>query len=52
MAPASKALMRMYNNLEIKCNNPKCGKVVKLCDIVKHEEDCNTPNCLNYNNCN
>lgn len=26
----SKALLRMYLNLDIKCSNPKCDKVLKL----------------------
>lgn len=35
-AVMSKALMRMYYDLDIKCSNPKCEKVVKLSDIEKH----------------
>ncbi|KAL4430530.1 hypothetical protein ABPG74_005455 [Tetrahymena malaccensis] len=51
ITPISRALQRMYNNLEIRCKNQKCNKVVKLCDLEKHEQECCTPNCINFDNC-
>jgi len=42
----------MYNNIDIKCSNyAKCNKIVKLVDLEKHEYDCTTPNCLNFECC-
>ena len=29
----SKALLKLYNDLDIRCSNPKCLKVVKLIDL-------------------
>lgn len=51
ITPMSKALLRMYNNLEIRCKNPKCKKEVKLCDLDKHEAECCMPNCINFDHC-
>lgn len=47
----SAALKKMYNNLDIKCSNPKCGKAVKLFDLLAHEEMCLKVKCWNYENC-
>ena len=47
----SKALLRLYNNLDIKCSNAKCGKVVKVIDLAKHESTCLMPKCWNYEIC-
>jgi hypothetical protein len=35
-AVVSRALLRLYYDLDIKCSNPKCTKVVKLLDLEKH----------------
>lgn len=32
-AVLSKALLRLYYDLDIKCGNPKCKKIVKLLDL-------------------
>ena len=32
----SKALLRMYNNLDVKCSNQKCNSILKLIDLPKH----------------
>jgi len=32
----SMALKKLYNNLDIRCSNPKCNKVVKLFDLYSH----------------
>ena len=47
----SKALQKMHNNLDIKCSNPKCNKILKLIDIDKHEEVCLKVKCWNFDNC-
>lgn len=48
---ASRALLRLYYDLDIKCVNPKCNKTVKLLDLEKHEADCTKVKCWNYENC-
>ena len=47
----SMALKKLYNNLDIRCSNPKCNKVVKLFDLYSHEELCLKVKCWNYENC-
>eukprot|EP01015_Nassula_variabilis_P002947 TRINITY_DN1178_c0_g1_i2.p1 TRINITY_DN1178_c0_g1~~TRINITY_DN1178_c0_g1_i2.p1 ORF type:complete len:376 (-),score=41.51 TRINITY_DN1178_c0_g1_i2:115-1242(-) len=47
----SKALMRIYNDLDIKCQYESCGKVVKLCDLEEHEKKCQLPKCINFDVC-
>ncbi len=47
----SKALLRLYSDLDIICSNPKCKKTVKLLDLDKHENDCMKVKCWNYENC-
>ena len=47
----SKALLKVYNNLDIKCSNAKCGKVLKLGDLATHENVCLRPKCWNYEVC-
>jgi hypothetical protein len=32
----SKALLKLYNDLDIKCSNPKCLKIIKLIDLSTH----------------
>ena len=47
----SKALIRMYSNLDILCSNKQCKKKIKLSDIKKHEEFCFKVKCWNVVNC-
>jgi hypothetical protein len=42
---SSKALQRIYDELDIKCST--CPKIVKLGDLIKHEGVCNKPKCWN-----
>jgi len=35
-AVMSKALLKLYNDLDIECSNQKCKKIVKLFDLEKH----------------
>ena len=45
-------MQRMYNNIDIRCSNfAKCNKIVKIVDLEKHELDCTTPNCVNFESC-
>ena len=42
----------MYNDLDMQCVHfDKCGQVVKLCDIEKHEKTCQLPKCENFELC-
>ena len=37
----SKALIKIYNDLDIKCKfAPNCNKVIKLGDLEAHEREC------------
>lgn len=45
------ALKKLYNNLDIRCSNHKCNKVVKLIDLQVHEEMCLKVKCWNFDNC-
>lgn len=47
----SKALQKMYANLDIKCSNKKCNKTVKLSDLQKHEDTCLKIKCWNVELC-
>ena len=47
----SKALQRFYSNLDIRCSNAKCLKVVKLSDLPKHELMCKMSKCWNFELC-
>jgi len=47
----SKALQRMYQNLNIKCQNAKCQKVCSLMELPKHEAICMITKCWNFDNC-
>jgi hypothetical protein len=48
---SSRALLRIYRDLNIKCSNSQCNKVIKLCDIVAHEASCLQAKCWNYEVC-
>ena len=48
IAVRSKALIKVYKNLDIKCSNPKCDKICKLGDIDAHEDFCLKPKCWNF----
>lgn len=51
--PVGKALLRLYNDLDIKCQYyDKCKKIVKLIDLEAHEKVCQLPKCLNFSICN
>lgn len=47
----SRALQRLYASLDIKCINPKCKQIIKLSDLVKHEQKCMISKCWNYDVC-
>ncbi|EGR29925.1 spry domain protein [Ichthyophthirius multifiliis] len=47
----SKALLRIYNNLDMKCPNNDCEKQIKLSDYAQHEIICNSKQCLNFQVC-
>jgi E3 ubiquitin-protein ligase NRDP1 len=50
--PVGKALMRMYNELDIKCIHfDKCNQTCKLIDLDKHEKVCQLPRCGNFDLC-
>lgn len=48
---SSRALLRIYRDLNIKCSNPSCTKIIKLCDIVTHEATCLVTKCWNFDIC-
>ena len=47
----SKALQKLYFNLEAKCSNPKCKRTLSLLDLPKHEASCNVTKCWNNDLC-
>lgn len=47
----SRALLIMYNNLDIKCKYPNCKTIKKIVDIEKHEQTCQAKKCINYDVC-
>eukprot|EP01016_Furgasonia_blochmanni_P019859 TRINITY_DN2212_c0_g1_i2.p1 TRINITY_DN2212_c0_g1~~TRINITY_DN2212_c0_g1_i2.p1 ORF type:complete len:426 (+),score=62.76 TRINITY_DN2212_c0_g1_i2:154-1431(+) len=49
--PISRALYKIYSDLDIKCKYPSCGKNVKLADLAAHEAKCQLPKCLNFDVC-
>lgn len=50
--PIGKALLRMYNELDIKCvHYDKCNKLLKLSDLEQHEKICQLPQCQNFELC-
>jgi len=47
-----RALMRIYNDLDVKCKfYVQCKQIVKLIDLDKHEKVCQLPKCANYDVC-
>ena len=44
----SKALLKLYNDLDVECSNPKCKKMVKLMDLDNHENMCLKVKCWNF----
>lgn len=44
----SRALIRIYKDLKMKCSNPNCSKIVSLSDIVTHEALCLVAKCWNF----
>jgi hypothetical protein len=50
--PIGKALLRMYNELDVKCvHHDKCDKILKLVDLEQHEKTCQLPKCDNFELC-
>lgn len=49
-AMTSKALIKIYNDLDIRCEKG-CLKVIKLLDLPKHELNCGRPKCWNNEMC-
>lgn len=47
----SRALLKVYQQLDIMCSNPSCKKVVKLGDLDAHESVCLKPKCWNFALC-
>ena len=47
MKPIGKVIKNIINNLEVKCQNKDCGKVMTLEEYEKHEIICNLPKCQN-----
>ena len=46
------ALLRIYKDLDVKCKYfATCQQTVKMCDLEKHESNCNLPKCVNYDIC-
>lgn len=45
----SRALIKIYNDLDLKCQH--CNKVVKLSDLPKHETNCRRAKCWNNDIC-
>jgi len=48
---SSKVLIKMYNDLDIRCGFENCKKIVKLLDLAKHESVCQRPKCWNHEIC-
>lgn len=48
LAVTSKALLKLYNDLDVECINPKCKRLIKLIDLDKHEQLCTKIKCWNY----
>jgi len=50
--PIGKALLRMYNELDVHCKHyEKCKQVLKLVDLDQHEKTCQLPRCCNFELC-
>lgn len=49
--PISGALSKIYRNLDIKCQYPKCAKIVKICELEQHEALCQLPECEFFAQC-
>lgn len=47
----SKALLKVYNSLRIRCSNPNCLKEMNLGDLKLHEDRCLKPKCWNFQVC-
>ena len=46
----SKALLNIYNDLDIKCEKG-CNKLSKRIDLDQHEQSCGRPRCWNVDIC-
>jgi E3 ubiquitin-protein ligase NRDP1 len=50
--PIGKALMRIYNDLDIRCKYyDQCKTVLKISDLEDHEKVCQIPKCENFEIC-
>lgn len=47
MKPVGKVIRNMLHNLEVKCPNKDCNKIMKLEKYEEHELTCNLPKCQN-----
>ena len=47
----SRALIRIYKDLKMKCSNATCNKIISLSDIVTHEAMCLIAKCWNFEAC-
>lgn len=45
---SSRALLKIYKDLNIKCSNSTCNKIIKLSDITQHESVCLVAKCWNF----
>jgi hypothetical protein len=50
-APLSKAILKMYNDIEVKCSKPSCGKFFPASGILAHENTCFKTECANIKHC-
>ena len=48
----SKALLRTYSNLKIRCSNHKCNEPIPLGNLAEHESICLKVKCWNFAVCN
>lgn len=48
ITPISRALQKIYRELNVKCSSSTCNKVVKLVDLPTHEAVCLTVKCWNF----
>jgi len=47
MKPIGKVIKNIINNLEVKCPNEDCGKIMTFEEYEKHESVCDLPKCQN-----
>lgn len=47
----SKTLLKIYNDLDVKCKYDNCQRMMKLGDLKEHEAKCQKPKCWNFESC-